>query len=290
MSEVESRSLRYFVAVAEELSFARAARRLSIAPPALSRAIGHLEANLGVRLLERSTRHVALTDAGAALLVDARDALGALDAATRRARRAGSEGNRLVLAVKADVEGGLLEDTLAAYRAEPDAVTLEVVFTGWREQPDLVRAGSADVAIVLEPFDGAGLDCERLLSEPQALAMPAGHPLGALGRLRLADIEAGHERPDPSAHVYVPRGSGRPQFADMTQLLRQIELGRILALLPRSLAERTVRPHLTWAAVDDAPPATFALVWRQSATSLAVAAFVRVATAVAAGQLGTGSA
>src|SRR4051794_40375795 len=126
MNPVESRPLRYFVAVAEELSFTRAAERLGIAAPALSRAISRLEADLGVRLLERSTRSVALTEPGAALLSDARAALLALDAASRRARRsAGVTGGKLVLAVKADVEGGLLEDVLAAYRAEHAAVPIE---------------------------------------------------------------------------------------------------------------------------------------------------------------------
>jgi DNA-binding transcriptional LysR family regulator len=87
---VESRPLRYFVAVAEELNFARAAERLGIASPPLSRAIRKLEAELGVTLLERSTHHVALTTAGAVLLEQARMALDAVDAAGRRAQRAAS--------------------------------------------------------------------------------------------------------------------------------------------------------------------------------------------------------
>src|SRR3954454_23098024 len=123
MNPVESRPLRYFVAVAEELNFTRAAQRLAIASPALSRAISGLEAELGVRLLERTARSVALTEAGTALLAEAREALGALDAATRRARRAaGAPGGKLVLAVKADGEGGLRATVLVAYRAEQAAV------------------------------------------------------------------------------------------------------------------------------------------------------------------------
>lgn len=283
MNAVESRPLRYFVAVAEELNFSRAAARLNIASPALSRAIAALEADLGVRLLERSTRRVELTEAGAALLADARAALVAMDAATLRARRAaGVVGGKLMLAVKADVEGGLLEDVLAAYRAEHAAVPIEVVFTGWQEQAGLLRAGEADVAIVLEPFDADGLDAETLLREPQILALPTGHPLAERARLRMADIEADHEPVRPGTHVYVRRGQQRPQFADMTQMLRHIELGRMLALFPVSLAERTARPQLTWRPVDDAPDAAFVVAWPEQSQSLAVAAFVRVAGAVAA--------
>ena len=283
MNPVESRALRYFVAVAEELNFARAAERLRIASPALSRAISGLEAELGVRLLERSTRRVALTEAGAGLLADAQAALAALDAATMRARRAaGVAGGKVVLAVKADVEAGLLEDVLAAYRADHAAVPIEVRFTGWAEQSDLLRAGEADAAIVLEPFDTDGLDTEPLLSEPQLLALRAGHPLADKPRLRLADLEAEHRQDGRSAHLYLPLGAERPTFTDMTQMLRQIELGRMLALFPVSLAERNARSQLVWRPVDDAPPARFAIAWPQSSSSLAVAALVRIATAVAA--------
>lgn len=280
---MESRPLRYFVAVAEELNFSRAAQRIGIASPALSRAISGLESQLGVRLLERSTRHVALTEAGTALLLDARAALVALDAAALRARRAaGVAGGKLILAVKADVEGGLLEDVLESYRHEPAAVPVEVVFTGWREQPALLRAGEADVAILIEPFDSDGLDTEPLLSEPQLLALPTGHPLADHPQLRLADIDAEHQQIDPGTYVYVPHGAPRPPFADMMQMLRQIELGRMLALLPTSLAERNDRPQLTWRPVHDAPPAAFALAWPEESQSLAVATFVRVAMAVSA--------
>lgn len=283
MNQVESRPLRYFVAVAEELSFTRAAERLGIASPALSRAVSGLERELGVRLLDRSTRHVALTEAGVGLLSDARAALEALDAAAVRARRAaGIRGGRLVLAVKADVEGGLLEDVLAAYDAEHAAVPIEVVFSGWGEQPEMLRSGQADVAIVLEPFDPDGLDVEVLLREPQVLALSAGHPLATRSRLRMADLEAAHRQVGPGSHVYVPHGRQRPRFGDMTQMLRHIELGQMLALFPLSLAERNARPQLAWRPVEDAPAATFAVAWPRRSQSLAVAAFVRVATAVAA--------
>jgi DNA-binding transcriptional LysR family regulator len=215
--------------------------------------------------------------------MEARTALGALDAAVARARReAGVRGGSLVLALKADVEGGLLEDVLAAYRAEQAALPIEVVFTGWGEQPDLLRAGEADVAILVEPFDADGLDSERLLTEPQVVALPAGHPLCARRRLRMADLEVGHRQAGPGTHVYVPHGARRPQFGDLTQMLRQIELGRMVALFPESLTGSTARPQLAWRPVDDAPSASFAVAWPQSSSSLAVAAFARVATAVAA--------
>src|SRR4051794_23197583 len=116
MSDLEVRQLRYFVAVAEELHFGRAAARLAMAQPPLSRAIRELERQLGVRLLERTTCQVSLTAAGETLLRDSRVALDAMTAAARRARESGRSAPALRLALKADYDAGLLPHILAAYR------------------------------------------------------------------------------------------------------------------------------------------------------------------------------
>src|SRR3954467_6846865 len=98
MSDLEVRQLRYFIAVAEELHFGRAAERLAMAQPPLSRAIRDLERQLGVDLFVRTTRQVALTPTGETLLIDARVALDAVAAAAQRARRAGRPEQGLRLA------------------------------------------------------------------------------------------------------------------------------------------------------------------------------------------------
>ncbi|CAM5701784.1 DNA-binding transcriptional LysR family regulator OS=Streptomyces griseomycini OX=66895 GN=FHS37_007773 PE=3 SV=1 [Streptomyces griseomycini] len=122
MNDLEVRQLRYFVAVAEELHFGRAAERLGMAQPPLSRTIRDLERQLGVTLFERTTRQVKLTGAGEVLLRDARTALEAVTAAAHRARHAGSASPRLRIALKADIDGGLLPQILDAYGTDPAAL------------------------------------------------------------------------------------------------------------------------------------------------------------------------
>jgi DNA-binding transcriptional LysR family regulator len=272
---MESRPLRYFVAVAEELNFARAAEQLGISPPPLSRAVRQLESELGAVLFERTTHRVALTPAGEVLLAEARFALEALEAAGRRTRRAAAAEPKLVLAVKADGDGGLLEAVLARYAADPAALPVTVRLCAWHEQSRLLRQGEADVALVYEPYDRTGLDAENLAVEPRLAALAAGHPLAARAWLSLADLGL---RPE-EAHQYIDgmRGKGR----DLAQLLTLVGLGEVVALLPASVADRYPRPGVVYRPVRDAPPAVLAVAWPQQSRSTATAALVRAAAAVA---------
>ena len=189
---METRELRYFVAVAEELHFGRAAQRLGIAQPPLSRAIQQLERRLGAALLDRTSRTVALTAAGSVLLVEGRAALDAVDAAERRTRRAALSATGrpgLVLVTKASASSELLAKLLAAYAAEPGAVPVEVILCGPAEQARLLREGRADVALLHRPFDStARLHTEELGTEGQVVVLPAGHPLTVRAHVHMADI------------------------------------------------------------------------------------------------------
>ena len=281
MNTIESRPLRYFVAVAQELNFTRAAERLGIAGPALSRAIAQLETRLGLQLLQRTTRRVTLTAAGTVLLEEASTALDALDAAARRAQRAEPAAHRLVLAVKPDLDGGLLEPVMAAYAREHAAVPLEVALCGWGEQAQLVRDGRADVAL-LPTTDEPGLDAETVLTERHVVALAAGSPLASRPGLCLSDLEDDFE-PTDEPTIWGRRDGGElPTIDGLPQLLKLAELGRLAVLLPASVTERYARPQVAYRPVLDAPPAELAVAWPRSSHSLAVAAFVRVATDVAA--------
>ncbi|MFE5328453.1 LysR family transcriptional regulator [Embleya sp. NPDC056575] len=284
MDTVETRELRYFVAVAEELHFGRAAERLGMAQPPLSRAIQQLERRLGVRLLQRNRRGVALTGAGEMLLHEGRAALDATTAAVRRTRRAGgADGggphHRLVLAVKAGASHELLHKLLDAYAAEPDAAEIEVLPSGLCEQAELLRDGRADVALMHAPFNSlAGFDSEELMTEGQIAILPAGHPLAARATLSLADVG---DIPDlplarwPRHGTYAP-GPG-PEIRDQTQLAQLIALGRTVAVFPDSArawlwAEHTAVPLV------DAPPVVTHIAWPAHSRSLALAGLIHTAT------------
>ncbi|MFJ3766923.1 LysR family transcriptional regulator [Streptomyces sp. NPDC090082] len=277
---METRELRYFVAVAEELHFGRAARRLAMAQPPLSRAIQRLERRLGVLLLHRSAREVALTEAGAVLLREARVALDSVEAAERRTRRAAAEAPGVVLATKAGAAGELLAKLLDAYAAEPGAVAVEVVLCGPGEQEGLLRDGRADVALLHRPFDStAGLDAEELRSEGQVVVLPAGHPLAVRSQVSMAEVTALTDLPLPRW----PRRDGSfrdgpgPRVRDHTQLFQLIALGRACAVVPESLRAHLRDGHAT-VPVPDAPPVTTVIAWPPHSRSRAVADLVRTAT------------
>jgi DNA-binding transcriptional LysR family regulator len=286
MNDLEVRQLRYFVAVAEELHFGRAAGRLGMAQPPLSRAIRDLERQLGVALLERTTRQVRLTAAGEVLLRDARTALEAVAAAARRAREAGRPSPRLRVALKADVDGGLLPQILDAYCADNAALPPELVLGRFGEQPQALRDGRADVGLVLCPFDDHGLDSEPLLTEPVLVALAAADPLAARTRLCLADL-AGRRLPGGSpARRGRPAGSRlagqAPPASNLSEIFSLVETGSVVFFAPASVARRYQRPEIAYRPVSDLPDATLALTWPQDARSPAVAAFVRAACTSAA--------
>lgn len=286
MNPVESRPLRYFVAVAEELNFTRAAERLAIAPPALSRAISQLETQLGFRLLDRTTRKVTLTEAGVVLLEEGRRTLAALESATRRARRAAETPRQIVLTHKADLDGGLLEQAMRRHAEEHASV--KVVLSGWGEQPQMLREGRANVALLYSPFDDREIDHSVLLEEAQLVALPADDPLAARAELWLKDLEAEYQR-TTGPYVWRPRVPGLgmeepPDSMDIARLLALVEQREVIAFLPASVAARFGRPQIAYRPVQDAPPVTLSVAWPRSETSLSTAAFIRTITDLAAGQ------
>ncbi|MEU3461258.1 LysR family transcriptional regulator [Streptomyces sp. NPDC006733] len=280
---METRELRYFVAVAEELHFGRAAQRLGIAQPPLSRAIQQLERRLGAALLDRTSRTVTLTEAGSVLLVEGRAALAAVGAAERRTRRAALSAtgrSGLVLVAKASASRDLLAHLLAAYAAEPGAVPVEVILCGPAEQARFLHEGRADVALLHRPFDAtAEFHTEELSTEGQVAILPVGHPLTARDHVLMADITGlpGLPLPRwPGPDGTCPPGPG-PQVRDHAQLLQLVALGRACAVSPAS-CRAELHADLAAVPVLDAPTVTTVIAWPPHSRSRAVADLVRAAT------------
>ncbi|SDM30271.1 LysR family transcriptional regulator [Allokutzneria albata] len=281
----EIRELRYFCAVAEDLNITRAAERLGMAQPPLSRAMRQLERRLGVQLFDRSGPRLALTEAGETLVKEAAVVLDALDSAVRRTRRAGFPGRKLVVTAKPGVATELLHRTCEAFRASPDAPEIEIVVSGFGEQAGMVRDGRADVAIA-GCFDGHGLDTELLTTEPRVAVLALRHELAARDVLSTADLVA-EPAPRWNAPTIVDRdywlgNSARPDgpvVRDSAQLLEVVALGQGVALVPASLAARNARPDVVYRPVTDAEPYRTLLLWPAGSRSPWIARFVEAAFA-----------
>ncbi|MGH3915444.1 MAG: LysR family transcriptional regulator [Pseudonocardiaceae bacterium] len=299
------RDLRYFLAVAEELNFSRAAERLEMTQPPLSRAIAHLEKRLEVQLFERSTRQVTLTPAGLTLCAEARSVLDAISAAARRTRRAALTSPALVVTAKPGIATGLLRQIVHSYTALSGTPQVEIAVSGYREQADMLRDGRADLALVNSPYDARGLDTEPLTSEPRVAALPAGHELTGRAALGCHDLRrypmtqwpgsspaerlywSGQDRDfaanwplEPSAEVPL----AGPVVSDSTQLLEVVALGQAVALIPLSMAEQYPRADIVYRPVYDASPYLIDVAWPNGKRAHSIALFVQTAVKLAAEQ------
>jgi DNA-binding transcriptional LysR family regulator len=186
---IELRLLRYFAVVAEELHVGHAAARLYISQPALSQQIRVLEDQVGLPLFVRHPRGVALTEAGEALLREARDVLERserLERTVEDLRRGATESLRI--AVPPGAPSTLLPELLAPLRVQRPDASVEVQELTTPEQLEALHAGSIDLGLVREPVDDSRLARRSLLVEPLGVCLPAGHALADRESLSLADL------------------------------------------------------------------------------------------------------
>ncbi|RKT73076.1 DNA-binding transcriptional LysR family regulator [Saccharothrix variisporea] len=182
------RYLRYFLVVAEELHFGRAAVRLHMSQPPLSQSIQRLERELGVRLFDRDARRVALTDAGRQLLPEARDVLAGEDrlrGLAERFRR--GEAGVLRAGVPPDLGGRAVAALLPAFR-ERSPVELKLREIGTAEQLRALADRTLDVGVLRLPFDVSWLSLGEVLTSPLGVLLRPDHPLAAAPDVRLADL------------------------------------------------------------------------------------------------------
>ena len=186
---IELRHMRYFLAVMEELHFGRAADRLHMAQPPLSRAIRKLEENLGVQLLVRSSRSVAPTAAGRAFAEEARKVLASVDHAIAEARHAGGASTVMRIGCMLHLQPSRLHAFLDAFVArDPDVVT-EVTHLGALDQVHRLRGGELDVAIFLDVGEQPDIATEPMFpGEDLAAFVAESHPLAARDVIRPEDV------------------------------------------------------------------------------------------------------
>lgn len=187
---MELRHLRYFVAVAEECHFGRAAERLQIEQSPLSRAVRELESDLGAQLFERTTRRTSITDAGRVLLEEARRIFEALDQARHKVCAA-AQGHRGQVRIGVS-EGAAAQSRLArlftAFRHDEPEVDLQLCQLPFRQQVQSLRNDLLDIGLAMRIPSDEGIIADPLWNDPIVVVLPANHSLATRSRLRLADV------------------------------------------------------------------------------------------------------
>lgn len=227
---MELRHLRYFVAVAEELHVGRAAKRLGIAQPPLSRQIRDLERDVGTPLFERVPRGVELTAAGSAFLPEARMTLAQAERAQRTAQRAarGETGRLRVGFVEAATHSGILPDVLSFFRAHLPAIGLSLFELDPLRQADALQEGRIDLGIVHDPpvDTDQRWHAEVIFREPVVVALPKTHRLARRSQLTLGTLAA-------ESFVIFARSAGPSLYDDI------IARCRAAGFSPRVVQEST---------------------------------------------------
>ncbi len=186
---MDLRHLRYFVAVAEEQHFGRAARRLGIAQPPLSRQIQALESELDLVLLRRTPRGAELTAAGRALLEQSRHVFDTVDRALHEARRAErGETGRIVVAYPASLAYSGIVETLRAFRAKSPGVEVVLRELAPQDQLNALREHQVDIGFLRGPIADPELQSEVLRREPLTVILPPEHPFAKRKRIALAAL------------------------------------------------------------------------------------------------------
>ena len=266
---MELRHLRYFVAVAEELHFGRAAERLFIAQPPLSQQIQQLERELGVSLFQRTSRRVQLTPAGEAFLPEARQVLAGLETAANAARRAArGDTGWLGIGFAASATYDLLPAVLHDFREQFPDVDLSLTELNAAEQLAALRERSIHAGFVRPPVVDTEVVVNAVLREPFLVALPETHPLAKRAELALAELAAEAfvsfpERPTPSYAETVRRACEEAGFTprvaqevrEMQTAISLVAAGLGLALLPASVAFLP-RPGLIYRPLREPAPRT----------------------------------
>lgn len=292
---MELHSLRYFVAVAEELHFGRAAARLHITQPALSRQIQGLEEELGITLLWRTKRTVELTEVGAIFLVEVRKALQQVESAIHVAQRAArGEIGTLRIAFTPSAMHTVLPAILKQFRDHHPDVKLEMTELCTLDQVNTLRTETVDVGLLHPPIDAPFLNLHPLQGERLVVALPQAHPLAKHKRLRLKSLAT-------EPFILHPRYEGPILYDQILHLCRmagfephivheaikhQTRVGLVAAgigitFVPESLRQSGLAGVAYCSLMGAAPELQLAVAWRQERMSPVLQEFLQVAQYIA---------
>ena len=283
---MELRSLRYFVAVAEELHFGRAAARLHMTQPPLSRAIKHLEADLGAVLLNRSSAGVTLTPAGTALYAEARTLLE--QAEQVRARVTAATGSTtLTIGTLGDSAEQAGTRLVAAYRERHPAVRVRVRETDFTDPTTGLRAGLVDVALTRAPFDYTGIATHVLRSDPVGVVLRTDDPLARRKTLRLRDLAGRRwfQLPDGTDPIWRAYWNGTalggeqrdgPVVRTVHECLQAVLWNGTVGLAPLG---HDLPDGLISVPLADMPPSHLIVAWNSADPDPLIRSFVQIAVA-----------
>jgi DNA-binding transcriptional LysR family regulator len=287
--DVNVRNLRYFVAVAEELSVTRAAERLYVSQPALSKQIQTLERSLRVTLLQRDPRGVTLTAAGSELLAHARPLLTAWDAAVG-AVQAAADVRVLRLGMQTSLGRSLYPAVRARFTSTKPDWGLTLRLYPWTDPSVGLLDRGTDAAFVWLPVP-AGLSYEVLLHEPRWVALPQGHRLASLSSVAFSDL-----LDEPFVALPASAGSarefwlgsdargGKPanvalEVNSPDETFEAVASGLGVHLLAAGNADIYARPGVVCRPVDGLSPCELAVAWREDDARAEVRAFVAACVA-----------
>ncbi len=295
MERLDLRLVEYFVAVAEELHFGRAAERLHIAQPSLSQQVRRLEDQLGVVLLERNSRSVHLTDAGEALLLEGRKILSQASHAIQTARAAGAPG--LTVGFYGSAGSDLLPSALRAFGERQPPVSVSV-----RELPlgsiDAILDGDVNVAFTRLQPGQTELEIEVIASEPRLAAVATTHPLSARESLTFADLAEERFITNPAVRDHGPRpprwlaeqrrhglpGRVAANSTSVLEILTLVSANHGICLVPMAVARHYPRSDIAYVPVHDAEPAVVSLAWRPGSVIAPLTAFIETVREIVARQ------
>ncbi len=289
------RDLRYFVSVADELSFTRAAERLHLSQPALSKQIRVLERTVRARLFDRDRRQVRLTAAGEVLLAAARRVLADWDDGTAAASDlAAQELHTLRVGTLTAIEHGLYPAVVDRFTGHEPGWRIDLRSVGWSDPTAGLADRATDAAFLWLPVGVDGIESEVLLTERRLVALDSQHRLADRTEVvfhELADdafvalpLAAG-----PLREFWLGADGGNPNAVRVVAEVRNadekfevVSSGAAIALVAEGNAEVYSRPGIVCIPVTDLAPASLAVAWRAGDTRTAVRSFVKASTEAAA--------